>query len=94
MDLALIATLAGSLLLAAPAIAQDSATKKPISMQDMTAYLAANPPRPISPASESSIPLSSAGWTAWPRCAGYAPMPANTASIPPGSASWVFPPAA
>ncbi|MBB3225364.1 alpha/beta hydrolase [Pseudoduganella umbonata] len=61
MKLALIATLAGSLLLAAPAIAQDGAPKKPMTMRDMTAHLAANPPRPISPASESSIPLSSAG---------------------------------
>lgn len=61
MNLALIATLAGSLLLAAPAIAQDGAPKKPKTMQEMTAYLAANPPRPISPASESSIPLSSTG---------------------------------
>lgn len=56
-----IAVLAGALLAAAPALAQDAGQARPMTMQDMTAYLAANPPKPVAPAAEASIPLRGGG---------------------------------
>jgi acetyl esterase/lipase len=53
------AALAAALFLVAPAFAQQPA--KPATMQEMEKLLAANPPTPVSPASEPSIALLASG---------------------------------
>jgi acetyl esterase/lipase len=53
------AALAGAWLLCASALAQEVA--KPMTMQEMSAFLAANPPKPIQPAAEASIALAAIG---------------------------------
>lgn len=50
-----------TVLITASALAQDGAVSRPAAMKDMTAFLAANPPKLISPASETSIPLRNSG---------------------------------
>ncbi|WP_020654718.1 alpha/beta hydrolase [Massilia niastensis] len=56
-----IAVFAGALMIGGSAFAQDAGQARPMTMQDMTAYLAANPPKPISPAPETSIRLRDGG---------------------------------
>lgn len=55
------AVLLSALLLGGAAFAQDAGQARPMTMKDMTDYLAANPPKLISPAAEASVPLRSAG---------------------------------
>jgi acetyl esterase/lipase len=53
----LIAVLLAGLALASAAGAQE----QPRTMQEMTAFLAAHPPTPVSPATESSVPIAAGG---------------------------------
>jgi acetyl esterase/lipase len=55
-----IAALLVSVALSAPACAQQPGGKL-LTMQDMTAFLAAHPPQPIAAATEPSIPLAATG---------------------------------
>ncbi|RZT09296.1 Acetyl esterase/lipase [Duganella sp. CF402] len=55
-----IAVLLAGLVLAGTAGAQD----QPRTMQEMTAFLAAHPPTPISPATEASVPIAAGGSSA------------------------------